>query len=322
VGEQAQARGKRRLGAGAGGGSARAAGGAAQEARRRARASEGAQAERRLGGTSAARKRVGVDGYGCRASGGARHGLERLAAPAARHAGGRSARRVLEARLAVRARVARPGQEQAPVARVSVEARGSEPGGGNRRCRSAQSERGHREPARVWQMRAQATAQTCEPKSGVQAPSGGVGTARHGWWRPERAAGMEAGDAGARVEQRMRGGVEWALEHGCAGMIRQGRSKRGSDNRRRGVTVQGNDVQSDDVQGGGVQCMAVFPLGELRPRPSWCAGGSRVMDIRGRRGKGSGRHGPNTGRPRSSRRRRCEYGVANWKEKLRSEGDG
>jgi hypothetical protein len=55
----------------------------------------------------------------------------------------------------------------------------------------------------------------------------------------------------------------------CAGMIRQGRSKRGSDNRRRGVTVQGNDVPSDDVQGGGVQRMAVFPLGELRPRPSW-----------------------------------------------------
>jgi hypothetical protein len=51
------------------------------------------------------------------------------------------------------------------------------------------------------------------------------------------------------------------------------------------------------------------------------ARGSRVMDIRGRRGKGSGRHGPNTDRPWSSRRRRCEYGVANRKEKLRSEGD-
>jgi hypothetical protein len=41
--------------------------------------------------------------------------------------------------------------------------------------------------------------------------------------------------------------------------------------------MQGNDVQSDDVQGGGVQRMAVFPLGELRPRPSWCAGRSRVV---------------------------------------------
>jgi hypothetical protein len=81
--------------------------------------------------------------------------------------------------------------------------------------------------------------------------------------------------------------------------------------------MQGNDVQSD-----GVQRMTVFPLGELRPRPSWYAGGSHVMDIRGRRGKGSGRHGPNTGRPRSSRRRRCEYGVANRKEKPRSEGSG
>jgi hypothetical protein len=33
--------------------------------------------------------------------------------------------------------------------------------------------------------------------------------------------------------------------------------------------VQGNDVPSDDVQGGSVQCVAVFSLGELRPRPSW-----------------------------------------------------
>jgi hypothetical protein len=33
--------------------------------------------------------------------------------------------------------------------------------------------------------------------------------------------------------------------------------------------VQGNDVPSDDVQGGGVQRMTVFPLGKLRPRPSW-----------------------------------------------------
>jgi hypothetical protein len=89
--------------------------------------------------------------------------------------------------------------------------------------------REHRRPARVQQMRAQAAAQMCEPKCGVQAPSGGAGTGRHGWWRPERAAGMEAGDAGARVEQRVRGGVEWALEHGCAGMTRQGWSKHGAD---------------------------------------------------------------------------------------------
>jgi hypothetical protein len=81
-------------------------------------------------------------------------------------------------------------------------------------------------------------------------------------------------------------------------------------------------MQGNDVQSGGVQRMTEFPLGELRPRPSWCAGGSRVMDIRGCGGKRSGRHGPNTGRPQSSRRRRCEYGVANQKEKLRSEGSG
>jgi hypothetical protein len=69
--------------------------------------------------------------------------------------------------------------------------------------------------------------------------------------------------------------------------------------------MQGNDVQSGDVQR-----ITVFPLGELRSRPSWCAGGSRMMDIRGRRGKRSEKHGPNTGRPQSSWRQRCEYGVA------------
>jgi hypothetical protein len=36
--------------------------------------------------------------------------------------------------------------------------------------------------------------------------------------------------------------------------------------------------------------------------------------IRGRRGEGNGRHDPNVSRPRSSRRRKCEYGVANQKE--------
>jgi hypothetical protein len=37
------------------------------------------------------------------------------------------------------------------------------------------------------------------------------------------------------------------------------------------------DVQGDGVQGGGVQRMVVSPLGELRPRPSWCAGRSRAV---------------------------------------------
>jgi hypothetical protein len=54
-------------------------------------------------------------------------------------------------------------------------------------------------------------------------------------------------------------------------------------------------MQGNNVQSGGAQRMTEFPLGELRPRSSWCAGGSRVMDIRDRRGKHSGRHGPNTG---------------------------
>jgi hypothetical protein len=42
-------------------------------------------------------------------------------------------------------------------------------------------------------------------------------------------AGAKAGDAGARVEQHVRGGAEWALERGCAGMTRQGWSKHGAD---------------------------------------------------------------------------------------------
>jgi hypothetical protein len=45
--------------------------------------------------------------------------------------------------------------------------------------------------------------------------------------------------------------------------------------------MQSIDEQGDDVQGGGVQRVAVFSLGELRPQPSWCEGGSRMMDIRG-----------------------------------------
>jgi hypothetical protein len=44
-----------------------------------------------------------------------------------------------------------------------------------------------------------------------------------------------------------------------------------------GNDVQSDDVQSNDVQGGNMQCMAVSPLGELRPRPSWCAGMSRAV---------------------------------------------
>jgi hypothetical protein len=81
-------------------------------------------------------------------------------------------------------------------------------------------------------------------------------------------------------------------------------------------------MQGIDAQSGGVQRMTEFPLDELRLRPSWCAGGSRVMDIRGRRGKRNGRHNPNASGPRSSRRRKCEYGVANQKKKLRSEDSG
>jgi hypothetical protein len=76
-------------------------------------------------------------------------------------------------------------------------------------------------------------------------------------------------------------------------------------------------MQSDDVQNKNVQRMMVSPLGELRPRLSWCAGrsravreelqcggwrrirtgaaGPRVENVGGRRGEGSGRHDPNAG---------------------------
>jgi hypothetical protein len=60
----------------------------------------------------------------------------------------------------------------------------------------------------------------------------------------------------------------------------------------------------------------------IRGGPAQEAVESRVMDVGGRRGESSERHGPNTGRPQSSRRRRWECGVASRKEKLRNEGDG
>jgi hypothetical protein len=41
--------------------------------------------------------------------------------------------------------------------------------------------------------------------------------------------------------------------------------------------MQGNDVQSDDVQDDGVQRIAVSPLDELGPRPSWCTGRSHAV---------------------------------------------
>jgi hypothetical protein len=44
--------------------------------------------------------------------------------------------------------------------------------------------------------------------------------------------------------------------------------------------------------------------------------------IGGHQGEGNGRHSPNTSRPRSSRRWKYEYGVANQKEKPRSEDSG
>jgi hypothetical protein len=79
----------------------------------------------------------------------------------------------------------------------------------------------------------------------------------------------------------------------------------------RRITMQGNDVQSD-----GVQHMAVFPLGKLRSRPSWCAGGSRLMDIKGRRGEGNGRS------PAALRTARGEFGGGQVRADLDPRGGG
>jgi hypothetical protein len=50
------------------------------------------------------------------------------------------------------------------------------------------------------------------------------------------------------------------------------------------------------------------------------AAGPRVENVGGCRGEGSGRCGPNVGRPRPSRRRRGGYGAASQKERRQSEG--
>jgi hypothetical protein len=90
---------------------------------------------------------------------------------------------------------------------------------------------------------------------------------------------------------------------------RQGRGECGTGNRRR--AMQGNNVQS-----GSVLRMTVFPLGELRPRPSWCAGGSRMVDIRSRRGEGNGRS------PTSLQSAREEFGGGQVRANLEPRGSG
>jgi hypothetical protein len=73
----------------------------------------------------------------------------------------------------------------------------------------------------------------------VRRDAGELASGEHGSWSAAQwkqrvgsgvaRVGAKAGDAGARVEQHMCGGAEWALEHGCAGMTRQGWSKHGAD---------------------------------------------------------------------------------------------
>jgi pentatricopeptide repeat protein len=104
----------------------------------------------------------------------------------------------------------------------------------------------------------------------------------------------------------------------CADVTRQGRSERMSSSRKRrsSCTACRTTVCREVTRGAGGATVR-----RLRADP-YGAAGSRVMNIGGRRGESSGRHGPNTGRPWSSRRQRWECGVASRKEKLRNEGDG
>jgi Mg-chelatase subunit ChlI len=110
--------------------------------------------------------------------------------------------------------------------------------------------------------------------------------------------------SGNRAEQR-------------AAKARQGRSERVTNNGRRRKSYAGQRrAKRWRAEHDGV------PAGRAQAATEYCAGGSRMMDIRGRRGKRSEKHGPNTDRPQSSRRQRCEYGMASRKKKRRNEGGG
>jgi hypothetical protein len=82
-----------------------------------------------------------------------------------------------------------------------------------------------------------------------------------------RARGWSCGASRPRVAE----GPAWGSQLAAAAHGRAGR-------RRAGVRVRVRDWQRwSGAQGGGVQCMAVSPRGELRPRPGQCAGRLRAV---------------------------------------------
>jgi hypothetical protein len=190
-------------------------------------------------------------------------------------------------------------EQAASERRAGASERAARPGAGSRRAALEQGGAGERRRGSAQAQRQARCAGRARARQ-VQEPCGGE--------QPGACSGARSGP-GARVEQRVRGGAErrrWAtVARSCdrrwraeadscgacgtrarprqamarrranAGMIRQGRSKRGTGNRRR--AVQGDNVQGNGVQDNGVQRIAVFSLDELRPRPRWCAGRSHTV---------------------------------------------
>jgi hypothetical protein len=117
-------------------------------------------------------------------------------------------------------------------------------------------------------------------------------------------AGACGGAAGVELRRTRLGHVQ--VRRGKAGANAGPAAGRGGVVARacRSRAPGGVAAQDDGMQGGGVQRMAVSPLGELKPRLGWCAGRPRVENVGGRRGEGSGWHDPNAGRPRPSWRQR------------------
>jgi hypothetical protein len=228
-----------------------------------------------------------------RAEGAGRAGAARLGAQARGRTAGTGG-----VRSAARERAGSGGAGGARAARWSERACGS----ARRRIQAGGAGARWRGRAEAWLGSGAETGQAC----GTRASAAGAGTVRR---RAARSVQWRAEWPRRWVEQRVRGGAErrrWATvarscdrrrraeaggcgacgararprqamarRHANTGMIRQGRSKRGTGNRRR--AVQGDNVQGNGVQDDGVQRIAVFSLDELRPRLRWCAGRSHMV---------------------------------------------
>jgi hypothetical protein len=123
--------------------------------------------------------------------------------------------------------------------------------------------------------------------------AGGAAQARRGSWTGagERALERRGSGGAGVVVRRRRSWRAGARRRGAGAALEReqhagsGDGVRGAQRRRRREWHMGGAcrsrapggvaMQSDDVQGSDVQRMAVSPLGELRPRPSWYAGRSR-----------------------------------------------